>query len=79
MKATRRFVEAFTLVHQAFGTTPAEIEEAKAAVRASPVPAEDGYYAMADMIRAGWQPLQEQASSFMKRRSWPSLDLREAA
>lgn len=72
-QVSRKFAEAFALVHAAFRTPPAEIEEAKAAARARMVAAEDAYYEGAAMIRAGWNPLVEQASAFRARRQ--SLDL----
>lgn len=64
---TRAFMDAFTLVHQAFRTSPAEIEEAKAAARDSFAAAEAGYALTAAMIRAGWKPLEEHASAFIAR------------
>lgn len=67
MTVTRAFAEAFALVHAAFRTSPAEIEEAKALVRADFAAAESGYLATAAMIRAGWKPLEEQVSSFIAR------------
>jgi hypothetical protein len=57
VQVTRKFAEAFALVHAAFRTPAAEIEEAKAAARANMVAAEDAYYSAAARIRAGWKPL----------------------
>lgn len=67
MKATREFVDAFNQVHAAFKTSPAEIEEAKAIARADMPAAAASYLASAAMLRAGWKPLQEQASGFLAR------------
>jgi AraC-like DNA-binding protein len=61
------FARAFKRVHEAFGSTPEEIEEAKAAARASMVSAEDSYYATAAMLEAGWDPKAEQAAAFLAR------------
>lgn len=71
-RASRHFVEAFNLVHQAFRTPPAEIEEARALARADMAAAEDGYLPLANLLRAGWKPVED-------RPAWPSLDLRAAA
>lgn len=57
MKVTARFLEAFNRVHAAFRTSPAEIEEAKAAARENLPAAEDSYYATDAMLAAGWQPM----------------------
>lgn len=91
MKVSRAFLEAFNRVHAAFQTAPAEIEEAKAVVRANLVAAEDAYYGTAALLAAGWDPMKEQASAFLERTgftvpkrwlieprpdiAWPSLSL----
>lgn len=67
MKVTREFVEAFSLVHAAFRTSPAEIEEAKALARADMPAAEVSYFSSAAMLRAGWKPLEEHAEAFLAR------------
>lgn len=67
LRVSRAFAAAFARVHAAFGTSPEEIEEAKAIVRAHPVQAEDSYYTSAAMLEAGWKPLKEQAAAFLKR------------
>lgn len=78
-KASPVFVRAFMRVHEAFRSTPTEIEEAKFAARARMVAAEDGYYAAAAMIEAGWDPMTEQAARFLKRtgfvvpQRWPVI------
>jgi hypothetical protein len=66
-KVPKAFAEAFAAVHAAFRTPPAEIDEAKVIARANMVAAEDAYYSAADMIRAGWDPLAEQAAAFIAR------------
>jgi hypothetical protein len=67
LNVSRAFANAFARVHAAFGTSPAEIEEAKAAARASMVAAQDGYYDSAAMLEAGWEPKREQAAAFVTR------------
>jgi hypothetical protein len=67
MKVSPAFARAFARVHAAFGTAPAEIDEAKAAARANMVAAQDGYYATAAMVEAGWDPKREQAATFVQR------------
>jgi hypothetical protein len=71
------FARAFKRVHEAFGSSPEQIEEAKFTARARMVLAEDAYYATAAMLEAGWNPLAEQAGAFLKRtgfvvpQRWP--------
>ena len=79
MKVTVAFVEAFNLVHATFGSTPEEIEEAKAVARSNLVAAESGYYATAAMIRAGWKPREEQASAFIARTGYVDENQTKAA
>jgi hypothetical protein len=67
MRASPKFVRAFAAVHEAFASSADEIEEAKAVARANMVAAQDSYYASAEMIEAGWDPLLEQASAFLAR------------
>lgn len=62
MKVTREFVEAFDLVHAAFRTSPAEIEEAKAIARSDMPAAQAAYLSTAALIRAGWDPLRRHDS-----------------
>ena len=65
VKVSRRFSEAFALVHEAFGSSAADIAEAKFLARANMVAAEDGYYTSAAMIQAGWKPRTESAAAFL--------------
>jgi hypothetical protein len=67
VRVTPEFREAFYVVHDAFKTPAHEVEECKALVAADPVGAATAYFATAALIRAGWRPLEEQASSFRRR------------
>lgn len=76
VRVSPAFVRAFKRVHEAFRTSPEEIEEAKALARVRMVAAEDAYYTGAAMLEAGWDPMKEQASAFVKRtgfefQRWP--------
>ena len=79
VRVSPAFARAFNRVHEAFRSTPEEIEQAKAAARASMVSAEDGYYATAELLEAGWDPMREQAQAFMDRTGcrpsarWPVI------
>lgn len=60
VKVTQAFRDAFKLVHQAFGSTPEEIESEKQRIRAggeTALPRAEAYYqATAALLRAGWNP-----------------------
>jgi citrate lyase beta subunit len=79
MLVSRAFIEAFELVHQAFRSSPAEIEEAKAIARADMDAAQRSYFATAAMIRAGWKPLEEHASTWIARTQYVDQGERRAA
>lgn len=59
--------EAFDLVMAAFHTRAEEIEQCWAIALADLASAEATFHATAAMIRAGWTPMQEQASAFLHR------------
>lgn len=79
VRVSPAFARAFARVHAAFQSTPEEIQAAKAAARERMVSAEDAYYAAAELIEAGWNPLAEQAKAFMVRTGctssprWPTV------
>ena len=56
VRVTPEFKNDFDLVHQAFKTTPAEIEEAKQLARADLPAAIASYTETAVLIRRGWKP-----------------------
>lgn len=70
VRVNRAFARSFARVHAAFGTSPDEIEEAKAVARANMVAAEDGYYATAELLDAGWEPMREQLVDFVRRTGY---------
>jgi hypothetical protein len=67
VRVTPEFRAAFYLVHEAFKTPLAEIEECKALVAADIAAAEAAYFSTAALLRAGWKPQTEQASAFRAR------------
>ena len=59
--------ESFCVVTAAFMCSAAELEEAWAVALRDLPAAESSFHADAAMIRAGWRPLVEAASSFRDR------------
>lgn len=70
---SRAFFDDFMLVHEAFSSSAAEIEEAKVVARGDIEAAERTYHSTAVMIRAGWKPLEQRLSDFLERTLDPEV------